>query len=186
MFKNLCSLLGINKTRTTPYRPCSNGQVERFNRTLVALMRCRRRENIRNWDREVPMLAAILRSMVNRHTGFSANMLMLGKYSSGGEHLREMSKTLREIKGLARNQLKINLKTQKESYDRKTLVVPYDQGDMVLNLQKAIKEVECHKLAAKFTGPLVVSKTWPGDTYHYAEKNDGGPSRPSKTIPKMG
>ena len=45
--------------------------------------------------------------------------------------------------------------------------MPYEQGDMVLKLHKAIKEGECHKLAAKFTGPPVVSKTWPGDTHHY-------------------
>ena len=68
------------------------------------------------------MLAAIPRSMVNRHTGFSANMLMLGrealtpvtlplidlsKYPSGGEYLKQMSRTLREIRELARNQLKL-------------------------------------------------------------------------------
>ena len=134
--------------------PCSNGQVERFNRTSVALMSCRCQENSKNWDREVLKLAAILRSMVNRHTGFSANMLMLGrealtpvtlpltnlkKFSSGGEYLRGMSRTLREIRELARDQLKINLRTQKESYGRKTLVVPYKEGDMVLKLHKAIK-----------------------------------------------
>ena len=117
-------------------------------------MSCRCQENSKNWDREVPKLAAILRSMVNRHTGFSANMLMLGrealtpvtlpltnlkKFSSGGEYLRGMSRTLREIRELARDQLKINLRTQKESYGRKTLVVPYKEGDMVLKLHKAIK-----------------------------------------------
>ena len=31
LFKAMCDLLQITKTRTTPYRPCSNGQVERYN-----------------------------------------------------------------------------------------------------------------------------------------------------------
>ncbi|KAL5011228.1 hypothetical protein ScPMuIL_011687, partial [Solemya velum] len=31
LFKELCSLLGINKTRTTAYRPESDGMIERFN-----------------------------------------------------------------------------------------------------------------------------------------------------------
>lgn len=35
LFKAICELLRIHKTRTTPYRPSSNGQVERFNRTLM-------------------------------------------------------------------------------------------------------------------------------------------------------
>jgi transposase InsO family protein len=35
MFRNLCKLLGVTQTRTTPYHPASNGQVERFNRTVL-------------------------------------------------------------------------------------------------------------------------------------------------------
>ncbi|VDI47499.1 Hypothetical predicted protein [Mytilus galloprovincialis] len=40
MFHDICRLLQIVKTRTTPYRPCSNGQVERFNRTILQAIRC--------------------------------------------------------------------------------------------------------------------------------------------------
>jgi transposase InsO family protein len=34
LFGLLCELLEIAKTRTTPYRPSSNGQVEKYN-TMV-------------------------------------------------------------------------------------------------------------------------------------------------------
>lgn len=33
--QNLCRLLHIKKTRSTPYHPQSDGMVERFNRTLI-------------------------------------------------------------------------------------------------------------------------------------------------------
>ena len=38
LFVSICDLLQITKTRTTPYRPCSNGQVECYNRTLLQLI----------------------------------------------------------------------------------------------------------------------------------------------------
>ena len=34
LFAEICKLLGIKKTRTTPYHPASDGMVKRFNRTL--------------------------------------------------------------------------------------------------------------------------------------------------------
>ena len=37
MFKKLCDLLNI-KTRTTSYRPSTNGQVEHMNRTILQIL----------------------------------------------------------------------------------------------------------------------------------------------------
>lgn len=34
VFQEMCELLGIKKTKTTPYHPQSDGMVERFNRTI--------------------------------------------------------------------------------------------------------------------------------------------------------
>ena len=38
MFKELFQLLNIRKTRTSPYHPQCDGQVERMNRTLIELL----------------------------------------------------------------------------------------------------------------------------------------------------
>ena len=38
VFQEMCALLGIEKTRTTPLHPQSDGMVERYNRTLEAML----------------------------------------------------------------------------------------------------------------------------------------------------
>ena len=39
LFAELCAIFGVDNTRTTAYRPQTNGKCERFNRTLVAMLR---------------------------------------------------------------------------------------------------------------------------------------------------
>ena len=50
LFLSICELLQIAKTRTTPYHPCSNGQVERYNWILLQLIRCFLLGNQQDWD----------------------------------------------------------------------------------------------------------------------------------------
>ena len=49
LIKELCRTLGINKTRTLPYHPQSDGMVERFNRTLLNMLSITTDENVQNW-----------------------------------------------------------------------------------------------------------------------------------------
>jgi transposase InsO family protein len=80
LFHELCSILPINKTRTTAYQPCSNGQVERYNRTLMQMVRCFIYDRPRTWDRELQQqLTGAIRSTVHRQTGYSSNMMMYGQ-----------------------------------------------------------------------------------------------------------
>lgn len=50
LFAALCKALRIHKTRTTPYRPSANGQVERYNRTLMDAVRCYIEKSQNQWD----------------------------------------------------------------------------------------------------------------------------------------
>ncbi len=79
LFAALCKALHIHKTRTTPYRPSANGQVERYNRTLMDAVRCYIEKSQNQWDLHLQQIAGALRSAVNRNTGYTANKLMLGR-----------------------------------------------------------------------------------------------------------
>jgi transposase InsO family protein len=50
VFQELCEILEIRKTRTTPRNPKCNGQVERFNRSLLSMIKSFLRGEQTNWD----------------------------------------------------------------------------------------------------------------------------------------
>ena len=78
VFDELCTTFGIYNTRTTPYRPQANGICERFNRTLVSMLR--RAIPKRPYDGE-PLLPAVLqayRSTPPEVTGFTPHFLAFG------------------------------------------------------------------------------------------------------------
>ena len=82
LFTEICDLLQIDKTRTTPYHPQSDGMVERFNRTLCAMLSTFIEENHRNWDTLLPNVMMAYRCTEHETTGMSPNMLMLGRETS--------------------------------------------------------------------------------------------------------
>ena len=79
MFKEVCDLLNIVKTRTTPYRPSANGQVERMKRTILQILRCFIQGQQEDGDLHLVTVGMAIRSTVNRQTGFTPNFLMLGR-----------------------------------------------------------------------------------------------------------
>lgn len=74
----ICERLSINKTRTTPYRPQSDGQTERFNRTLLDAL-AKLSDAQKDWDLLVPLVCLYYRATVHASTGVSPALLMLGR-----------------------------------------------------------------------------------------------------------
>ena len=79
LFSHMCELLEIRKTRTTSYHPRCDGLNERANKTLQMMLKSFVNENRDNWDDLLPYMLMAYRSTVHDSTGFSPNMLMLGR-----------------------------------------------------------------------------------------------------------
>ncbi|PIK51181.1 Retrovirus-related Pol polyprotein from transposon [Apostichopus japonicus] len=79
LFKELCQLLGVDKTRTTPYHPQSDGMVERFNRTLEEMLAKVVDSDQKNWDKCIPLVMMAYRSSIHESTGHSPAEMMLGR-----------------------------------------------------------------------------------------------------------
>jgi len=66
----VCRLFGIEKLRTTPYKPSTN-QVERFHRTMNSVLAETVAENQRDWDVRLPYVMAAFRATRHDTTGYS-------------------------------------------------------------------------------------------------------------------
>ncbi|XP_022088652.1 uncharacterized protein LOC110978178 [Acanthaster planci] len=75
-FQGVRQLLGIQKTRTMPFHPQSDGMVECFNRTVKTILSMFVDENQKNWDKHLPYVTMAYRSSQHDST---LNMLMLGR-----------------------------------------------------------------------------------------------------------
>ena len=55
LLANLCEVAGVQKLRTTPYHPQTNGQCERFNSTLLNMLGTLTPEQKKDWKTYVPV-----------------------------------------------------------------------------------------------------------------------------------
>ena len=54
LVKEMCSMLNINKTHTTPYHPQSDGLVERANRTIQNILTTATNSQGGDWESCLP------------------------------------------------------------------------------------------------------------------------------------
>ncbi|VDI20678.1 COMPASS component SPP1 [Mytilus galloprovincialis] len=173
LFRAVCELLHIHKARTTPYRPCANGQVERFNRTLMAAVRCFVGTTQRAWDENIAQLAGAIRASVNRTTGFTANKLMLGREVNTPAELMfrpprdgsppdldgyvaELVEAMQAAHEVARLNIKTSQLRSKRDYDLRVNLRQYNVGDLVYQLDTATTPGKCKKLCPVWKGPGIV------------------------------
>ena len=79
LFKEVCRLLDIEKTRTTPLHPQSDGMVELLSRILGAMLSKFFQESQQNLDQILPLLAMVYRSTIHESNGCTPNELMFGR-----------------------------------------------------------------------------------------------------------
>ena len=159
LFQAFCKCFQIAKTRTTPYHPSSNGQVERFNRTLLPMIRSYIEGKQNLWDKDLSLLVFSLHSTVNRQTGFTPNHLMLGRevfqpvdlalgtasVNSDRYTPTDWAKTIKnnliEAHRITREHLRSTQMRQKRDYDlRKLKEIAYSPGDLVWKLYQVRKK----------------------------------------------
>lgn len=175
LFSEMCRLLGIRKTRTTPYHPKSDGMVERFNRTLLSMLSTYVQENQRDWDVYLPYLLMAYRSTAHETTNFSPNMLMLGREATTPLDLMyEMPSDIKDIPSnqwvwilrerletahkIVREHTEKEMLRQKKYHDAKVAWSIFEPGEKVYVYFPVRKSGCSPKLTSFWKGPFVIEK----------------------------
>ena len=171
LFQRLCELLDIDKTRTTPYRPQSDGLVERFNKTLQQMLSLFVNENRDDWDDHIPFLLLAYRSSPQQSTQCTPNSLMFGREvrlpleaivgtppreappECPSEYVEWVQSTLERSFQFARTNLQKNFKRQKRNYDRNVKSRKLNVGMLVYRWYPPRAN---QKLGLGWTGPYRV------------------------------
>lgn len=178
LIKELLGMLGIRKSRTSPYHPQGDAQPERFNRTLLSMLGTLDPAKRSRWSQSISGLVHAYNCTKNEATGYSPYLLMFGREarlpvdlcfntSVDGkdpvkyqQYVESMKRDLQNAYKLASDASQKSHERNKKYYDKRVKHQTLEEGDRVLikNLGLTGK----HKLQDRWNSlPYIVVKKLP-------------------------
>jgi hypothetical protein len=179
LFKELARLLQIKQVFSPAYKPTSQGQVERAQRSLITLLRHFVNEKQTNWDQHLPQVVWALNTSENRPLGYSSYVLVFGRLptfpsemdlpdplatdATTNEHLTKIVQMQAAASKFASDHLKEQQQSMKHRYDASATDNTIRTGDAVYVFEPRLRLRNTKKkLQKSFAGPyIVVSYTNP-------------------------
>lgn len=166
MFQEICKLLKIKHITTSAYRPQSNGQIERYHRSLSQYIKAFAETDLNNWDKWIPYALLVYNTTKQASTNFTPHELVYGFNVDIPTNLKTnttvtynydnyitlLKNRLRHSHEMARENILKSKETSKKYYDRNVKFVKFEKGDMVMTLN----EVKTHKYAPVYSGPYPI------------------------------
>ncbi|MEW8092744.1 MAG: reverse transcriptase domain-containing protein [Candidatus Thiodiazotropha endolucinida] len=189
LFRLVCEKFGIQQTRTAPYRPNSDGLVERFNRTLKQLLKIFASENPKDWDDHLPFLLMAYRTTQHKSTGCTPNLIFLQREISCPldlmvgpppntledicpiQYIEWIKSAMALTHDFVFRNLQVAATRQKTYHDRDLKPRKYDIGDWVW---RWYPPTAGQKLGLGWTGPYLVTKRISDVTYS-VQKSENSP-----------
>jgi hypothetical protein len=192
VFRETCRLMGVKKIYSTPYRPSTNGQVERTNRTLGSILRLYVNSKHNNWNRLLAPVTFVLRTTVNATTGETPFKLLYGTEcvtpliaafkvdtradQSTRAHLKEIQEALAEANILVQRQIEFAQARQQYYHDRNAKLDPF-RPDQLVWLHSPVKGPQpCAKFAWFWHGPFRIIARHGELNYQIQRVTDNSPS----------
>lgn len=173
-FREYCAKYNIKLIHNATATPRANGQVERYNRTLLHAIASSTDDEER-WDECLEQIRFGMNSTINAGTKKSPYEVLMGykpKPKSSAYLLNEINTqvvqdNLTKIRKDVEATIVKDQERQKERYDRKRRPAPtYEVGQLVL-IKRSIpsNDGKSRKLLQKNAGPYLITKLLPHDRY---------------------
>ena len=174
LFQHLCILLGIKKTRTTPYHPQSDGLVERFNRTLLSMLKVYCYDHQTDWDLFLQPVMMAYRTTVNETTRETPFFMLFGREAqlpvelqyqapralsqSVPQYIRCLADTFHDAYDRVRAVTSLAQRRQKKSHDHAASSNSFTVGDLVWRSTPKVKPGTSSKFHLPWSGPYRIIK----------------------------
>ena len=162
LMKEICQLLNIRKTRTTPYHPQCDGLVEKFNR--IDMLATMTKQYPFDWENELQLRKVCMayNTSVHSSTEFTPFYLMYGrqvklpinlvygteckKDTPVTEYASHLKQSMEEAYIIARERIGTSHQRQKEHYDRQVHRKVFEEGNLVWQHSTVIPPEQSRKL----------------------------------------
>ena len=148
LMHDICRNFMVEKTRTTPYHPHGNGQVEIFNRVNADTFSEYCAEKPQEWDMYLPFITFVYNTTVHRTIGATPYSMVFGREAQYpidlfvpkprgdprlklGENAEDLNERLYEIHREAQLTMGSEQRRQREYFIRKVHGEPFKEGDLV-------------------------------------------------------
>ena len=170
LMQEICKLMGTEKVNTSSYHPQMDGLVERFNRTLTAMLAKTVEIDGTDWDHRLPYVLFAYRTSLQESTRESPFHLLYGRDArlpteaalsqprtcyqvDLDDYKVDLVANLSDAWELARKNVQRAQKQQKRQYDHHTTKPTYRIGDRVFVYQPGSIQSKNRKFARPFHGP---------------------------------
>ncbi len=180
LFRELSKALGVKHRTTTAYHPQTNGLTERFNQTVISMIRKYINDSFSNWEEMLGLVAFAYRNSVHSSTHETPYFMNHGRDPvmpldrfliprdtlsvPPEDYQYKLFQRLHEVFKLAKENLAKAREEQKEQYDARAKEANYVIGDKVLLDVRTRVKGTSKKLNPKYEGPYRVLKVHDNST----------------------
>lgn len=169
LLHELCNVMGITKTRTTSYHPQCDGQAERQNRTLQAMLNAFTSSRQHDWDLWLDSVTFAYNTSRHESLGTSPYEIVFGQVprmpielelglplnnpSTQSEYLTSVRSAFHDIRRLAQDHLSKASEKQTRLNQPTVTWRPFELGQTVM-----LKRPKGWKFGSKWVGPFTIQK----------------------------